>query len=801
MRGFSQDLRYALRGLRKNLSFTTIAVLTLALGIGANTAVFSVLNAVLLRPLPYRAPDELAVLFSEVPTQGLRVGRTAYGDVEQWRLQTQAFADMAVLDPVRLTLTTASGSEQVRVSRVSSNYFSVLGVEPAYGRTFSAEEADQRQRLSVISHDFWQARFGGSSDAIGRSIVIEGQPSRIIGVLPAELQFNDTEVWEPHTLFADWEALRVARGGGAWFVIARLRPNVTFDQAQAEMNTIARRLNEQSGTAVQRGISVVPFALYVTGSATRVALWMLTAAVSFVLLMAIANIAGLSLARSAGREREIAIRSALGASQMRIVRQLLIESVTLAVISGVASLLVAVASLRLILSMRPGGLARLDEAHLDSSAFAWTVALALLSGILIGLAPAMTTLRRNLKPAFQEGGRGASGGAAARRVRRVLVSAEFALAIMLLIGAGLLTRSLLNVQQVDPGFNPDGVLTLALSSPFAGAAQRVNYFERVLEQARGVAGVERAAITSEIFISGGPEQTITVEGSTRAVFERVRLRRDEISPEFFETLGTPLLSGRSISAADGPNAPRVAVINEVMARRLWPGQDAVGRRFKFGAADSTGPWFTVVGVARDMRRQGPEQEPIAQMFESLAQNPSRLVVLLVKTSADPVQMMGSVQAAVRQVEKGAPVYGVTTLDASLGQFQAQRRFQTSLLITFALIAMLLAAIGIYGLIRYSVATRMREISIRIAVGAQRGDILRMILREGLSLSLVGLGVGLVGAAALGRLLSGLVFGVTPIDPVTFVTVSVLLTLVAAAACYFPARRAARIEPVTALKYE
>ena len=486
MRGFSQDLRYALRGLRKNLSFTTIAVLTLALGIGANTAVFSVLNAVLLRPLPYRAPHELAVLFSEVPTQGLREGRTAYGDVEQWRRQTQTFADMAVEDPVRLTLTTASGSEQVRVSRVSSNYFSVLGVEPAYGRTFSAEEADQRQRLAVISHDFWQARFGGARDAIGRSIVIDGQPSRIIGVLPAELQFDDTEVWEPHTLFADWETLRVARGGGAWFVIARLRPNVTFDQAQAEMSTIARRLNEQSGAAVQRGISVVPLTLYVTGSATRVALWMLTAAVSFVLLMAIANIAGLSLARSAGREREIAIRSALGASQVRIVRQLLIESVTLAVISGIASLLVAVASLRLILSMRPGGLARLDEARLDSSAFAWTVALSLLSGILIGLAPAVTTLRRNLKPAFQEGGRGASGGAATRRIRRVLVSAEFALAIMLLVGAGLLTRSLLNVQQVDPGFNPDGVLTLQLASPFAGDCSA-----RELLRARARAGERR----------------------------------------------------------------------------------------------------------------------------------------------------------------------------------------------------------------------------------------------------------------------------------------------------------------------
>jgi putative ABC transport system permease protein len=801
MRGLSQDLRYALRGLRKNFSFTTIAVLTLALGIGANTAVFSVLNAVLLRPLPYDSPEQLAMLWSEVPTQSVREGRSAYGDAEEWRALSKSFADMAFFEPVRLTLTGGSGAEQVTANRVTPNYFSILGVQPSQGRVFTAAEADERQRVALISYKFWQTRFAGSLDAIGETMVLDRRPSRIIGIMPAEFQRDDTDVWEPHTMFADWDALRSARGAGPWFVLGRLRPGVTFEQAQAEMNAIALRVGAERGERVARGISVMPLTLHVTGSTTRLVLWMLTAAVSFVLLMAIANIAGLSLARSAGRDREMAIRAALGASQLRIVRQLLIESVTLAVISGIASVLVAVVSLRLILSMRPGGLGRLDEVRLDSSAFAWTVALSLLSGILIGLVPAMTTLRRNLKPAFQEGGRGASGGVATRRIRRVLVATEFALAIMLLVGAGLLTRSLLNVQQVDPGFNPEGVLTLQLASPFAADAQRVNYFERVLEQARGVAGVESAAIASEFFIGGNPEQTITVEGSTRAVSERVRLRRDEITSGFFETVGTPLMRGRSISPADGATASRVVVVNDIMARRLWPGQEAVGRRFKFGLADSPAPWFTVVGVVRDMRRQGPEHEPIPQVFESLAQNPSRLVTLLVKTSTDPARMMAAVQAAVRQVEKDAPVYGVTTLGASLGRFQAQRRFQTSLLLAFSLIAILLAAIGIYGLIRYSVATRMREISIRIAVGAQRTDILRMILREGLTLSVIGLAVGLVGAAAVGRLLSGLVFGITPTDPVTFVAVSVLLILVAAAACYVPARRAARIDPVVALKYE
>ena len=800
MHGFGHDLRYALRGLRKNPSFTIVAVLTLALGIGANTAVFSVLNAVLLRPLPYHAPEQLAMLWSEIPTQGLREGRSNYGDVEQWRAESKTFADMAVFDSVRLTLTGASGSEQISVNRVSPNIFALLGVQPSHGRTFSKVEADERQRVALISHRFWQTRFGGSLDAIGATLVLDRFPSRIIGILPAELQFDNDDVWEPHTLFPDWERLRVARGAGFWSVVARLRPGVTFEQAQAEMSAIARRVDEQSPAGGARGISVVPLGLHVTGSSTRLALWMLTGAVSFVLIMAIANIAGLSLARSAGRDREIAIRSALGASRTHIVRQLIVESVTLAVLSGIASLFVALAGIRLILSLRPGGLARIDEVRLDPWGFGWALTLSLLSGVLIGLAPALTTTRRNLKPAFQEGGRGASGGAATRRIRRVLVVAEFALAIMLLVGAGLLTRSLLNVQNVDPGFSTERVLSLQLASPiFPTPAQRVNYFERVLEQTKAVAGVEKAAIASEFFIGGNPEQAVTVEGSTRGASELVRFRRDEVTGDFFETVGTPLLRGRTFSAADGANAPKVAIVNDMMARRLWPGQDAVGRRFKLGTSDT--PWFAVVGVVGDMRRQGPEHDPIPQMFESLAQNPSRLVTLLVRTSTDPSRMMAAVQAAARQVEKDAPVYGVTTLENRLSQFNAQRRFQTSLLIAFALVALLLAAVGIYGLMSYSIATRIREISIRIAVGAQRRDILQMILREGLSLSLTGLALGLTGALWLGQLLSGFVFGITATDPLTFVAVSVLLTSVAAAACYFPARGAARVNPLVGLKYE
>ena len=609
-------------------------------------------------------------------------------------------------------------------------------------------------------------------------------------------------MWEPHTLFPDWEALRVARGPGSWFVVARLRPDVTFEQAQAEMTTIARRLNERSDASVQRGISVVPLSLHVTGSTTRLALWMLTGAVSFVLLMAVANIAGLSLARSAGRDREMAIRSALGASQGHIVRQLLIESVTLAIISGLAGLLVALTGIRVILALKPAGLARLDEVALDPWGFGWTLTLSLLCGILIGLAPAITATRRNLKPAFDDGARGSSAGAATRRVRRVLVVAEFALAIVLLVGAGLLTRSLLKVHDVDAGFSTERIVSMQLASPmFPSTAQRVDYFERALAQAKSVGGVESAAIASEFFIGGSPEQTVTVEGSTRSASERVRFRRDEITSDFFTTVGTPLVRGRFFSPTDGVNGPSVAIINESMARRLWPQQDPVGRRFRLGPAGANNTWFTVVGVAGDMRRQGLEHEPIPQMFEPLAQNPSRLVMLLVRTSSDPRLMMDEVHTAVRRAAKDAPVYGVTTLQDRLGDFTAERRFQTSLLIAFSLIALLLAAVGIYGLIGYSVATRLREISIRIAVGAEGRDILWMILREGLALSVSGLVVGLAGAIWLSRFLSSLVFGVAATDPVTFAAVSVLLIAVAALACYVPARRAARVDPLSALKYQ
>jgi putative ABC transport system permease protein len=795
-----RDLRYAARALRKNPIYTTTAAATLALAIGTNTAMFSVLDAVLLRPLPYRSPEQLAMLWTEDPTQNLREGRAALWDVEQWRRQSQTFADMATFDSVGTVLTGADSVEQIVGVSISPNLLPLLGVRPVLGRSFSTEESEQGRRLVMISHRFWQARFGGASDALGATLVLNGSPSQIIGILPAGFQVArvDADVWEPHT------TRRSVRGGQTWFVIGRVRPGVTFDQAQAEMSAVARRVNDQLPAAERnQGITVVPLSLYVVGPQSRMALWVLGGAVFFVLLIAAANVASLALARSVARAREMAVRAALGASAQRIVRQLLTESLLLAVVSGLMGTLLALAGIRFIRAFGPANLPRLNEVSLDLRVLGWALAISLLAGILVGLAPAMTTMRRDLRPSGEEGGRSVSGGTSSRRIRRGLVVAEFALAIVLLVGAGLLVRSWWYVSNIDPGFTPERVLVMELSSPtiVSVPAQRSDLYHRVLEQIQAVPGVESAGIIDDLFSTNPREHVLTVERDDGTVTERLRLTRDEVSADFFKTLGTPLRRGRFFSIGDQPEASRVAIINDALARRSWPGQDPVGRRFALGQRESESSWYRVVGVVGDMRRQGLERDALPQIFVSLAQNPpSRNVGFFIRTSSDdPLTMAGPLRAAVRRVEKNAPIYGVAPLEQQLGTYLTQRRFQTSLLAGFSVVALLMAAVGIYGLIQYSIATRTQEIGLRMAIGAQAADIFRMVIGEGLTLSLMGLALGLVGALWLGRAGSSLLFGVTAGDPLTFTAVSLLLTAVAIAACYFPARRAMRIDPLVALR--
>ncbi|RPI20926.1 MAG: FtsX-like permease family protein, partial [Acidobacteria bacterium] len=573
-----------------------------------------------------------------------------------------------------------------------------------------------------------------------------------------------------------------------------------------EMSAVARRLNDQLPAAERnRGISVVPLTLYMVGPQSRLALWMLGGTVFCVFLIAAANVTSLSLARSVARAREMAVRAALGASAGRIVRQLLTEGVLLAAVSGLIGSLLASVGVRLIRAFGPGNLPRLNEINLDLRVLGWALAISVLAGTLLGLAPAIATLRRDLRPSGEEGGRSVSGGAATRRIRRGLVVADFALAIVLLVGAGLLVRSWWYVNSIDPGFRPERVLVMELSAPptFSIPAQRTDLYDRVLETIQAVPDVKNAGIIGDLFIANSREQVVTVERDDGTVSERLRFAGDEVSADFFKAIGTPLLRGRFFSIGDGPDAPPVAIINDAMARRSWPGHDPVGKRFKLGPRNSDNRWCTVVGVVADMRRQGPEREPFPQMFVSLAQSPPpRSMDLFIRTSSDdPMAMAGALRAAVRRVEKNAPIYGVAPLEQQFGTYLAQRRFQTSLLIGFSIVALLMAAVGIYGLIQYSIVTRTQEIGIRMAVGAGAGEIFRMILGEGLKLSLTGLMLGLLGALWLGQAGSSLLFGVTPTDPLTFIVVSLLLIAVAVAACCFPARRAMEIEPIVALRQE
>jgi predicted permease len=796
----ARDLRHALRTLGKSPAFTTAAAATLALAIGASTTMFSVLNAVLLRPLPYRAPEQLAMLWTEDPTHNRREGRSALWDVEQWLTQSQSFAEMATFDSVTTTLTGAEGAEQIVGASISRNLLPLLGVQPVRGRRFPSDETGEQKPLVLISHRFWQARFGGSNDAIGATVVVNGLPSQIIGILPADFRIArlDADVWVPHPTRPS------VRGGQTWFVVGRLRPTVTFDQAQAEMSAVARRLSQQlPATERGQGISVVPLSLYMVGPQSRLALWMLGAAVSCVFLIAVANVTSLSLARSTARAREMAVRAALGASAGRIVRQLLTESVVLGAVSGLMGTLLAWVGIDLIRAFGPGNLPRLNEVSLDLRILGLALALSLLAGILVGLAPAIRAMRRDLRPPGEEGGRIVSGGAATRRTRRVLVVAEFALAIVLLVGAGLLVRSWQYVTRIDPGFIPERVLVVNITAPptFSVPAQRTDLYRRVLEQIQAVPGVENAGIIDDLFTGNPREQALTVERDAGTVSERVLFTRDEVSLDFFRTLGTPLLRGRAFSTGDRPEAPLVAIVNDALARHSWPGQDPMGRRFKLGPQDADGPWYSVVGVVGNMRRQGLEREALPQMFVSLAQNPpSRNVDLFIRTSSDdPLAMAEALRAAVGRVEKTAAISGVAPLEQQLGTYLTQRRFQTGLLTGFSVVALLMAAVGIYGLVQYSVATRTQEIGLRMAIGAQAGDIFRMMIGEGLTLSLSGLALGLVGAWWLGLAGSSLLFGVTASDPLTLAAVSLLLMAVAMAACYFPARRAMRIDPMVALR--
>ncbi len=803
MHTFLQDFRYSVRMLLKRPGFSLIAIITLALGIGANTAIFSVVNSLLLRPLPFPDSEQLTWVWMDNRGEGIREDIASWPNFEDWRTQNQTFQGMAGVRDRRFNLTGAGEPEELYGANVSANFFDLMRVTPARGRGFNADEEQQgRDQVVVIGHGLWQRRFGGNTNIVGQTLSLNGQPNTIIGVMPPGFQFpNKTEVWKP--LAADAQT-RAARGAFWLPVIGRLKPGVSRAQAQADMTAIAQRLEQQyPGTNTGFGVNVVLMHEQLVGK-MRTALWLLLGAVGCVLLIACANVANLLLARAATREKEVAIRAALGASRLRVIRQLLTESALLAVLGGGLGLLLARWGLSVLVAFAPSDLPRADSIAIDRRVLFFTLGLSLLTGVVFGLVPALQASKLGLGEVLKEGGRSSAGGG--QRTRSALVVAEIALALVLLTGAGLLLKSSWRLQQVNPGFTPEHVLKMRLSLPgskYPDGTNAAGFYQQLLENLSGLPGVQAAGMSSSVLLykihnSAG----ISIEGRPGpASGPRPELPLDSISPSYFQVMGMQVVQGRNFGEQDKRDGLPVAIVNETMARRFWPNEDPIGKRFTFGDTAPQANWLTVVGVVRDSRRQGLDAPIRMESFLPHAQRPLRAMEVVLRTSDDPLVMARSARSAVWSLDRDLPVSEIETVEHMLEARVAPRRFNLLLLSLFALVALLLAAVGIYGVMSYSVTQRTREIGIRVALGAQTRIVLKLIIGQGMRLALLGVGIGLAAAVALTRLMVGLLFGVSATDPLTFGAIALLLAGITLLACYFPARRAAKVDPLVALRYE
>ena len=807
-----QDFRFAGRMLSKNPGFTLVVVLTLGLGIGATSALFSMVEAVLLKPLPYQEASRLAVLWTDNVRQNLHEERTSYPNFEDWRKQNSTFEDMAFASAFTVNLTGGEEPERRVAGRASTNLFSLMGVKPILGRTFSSEEEKRGDRVIVISHGLWLRTFASSQAIVGRSLEVDGTKMTIVGVMPATFQFpaRTVDLWEPLTVFPNWSALRVKRNTPSGFVVGRLKRGVSFSQAQADMKLVGAQLAQHYPDFAASldffgfGVNVMPFNIFVTGRQVRVALGLLFGAVLLLLLIACTNVASLLLSRGAVRAREFATRMALGARKKRIVRQLLIESTVMYLISGALGVAFAATVDRLLIRLAPSDIPRLEEAGIDSGVLIFALVLSFLAAFIFGLFPALRVSGTNPHLALKGSGLEISESSAVARLRSLLVAGEFAVSVILLVGAGLLTRSFLRVQHVDPGFSSDHVLTArVVQSKFKSETQWRDFYEQALDHIGAIPGVEAVGAIDNFFFGSFPDEVVIVEGGQglSSGTSVSQVTDDGISPGYFQSLGVPLLRGRSFSEQDGTTSPRTAIINATMSRRFWPDQDPLGKRFKFAYQTAADPWTTVVGVVGDMHRDGVTRDPVSEIFLPLSQHPARGMDLVVRTSADPRSFARAVRAAIRSADKTAPVFDVTTLEDALRDQVAPRRFQTLLLSLFASLAVILSATGVYGLMHYSVTRRTHEIGVRIALGAEPIDVIRLVLEQGGRIAWLGILIGVIAAFSIERALSSLLFEVSATDPATFALATLLLFLVALAACYIPALRAANVDPMVALRYE
>jgi predicted permease len=813
MNTLSQDLRYAARVLLKSPGFTVVAVLAVALGIGANSAIFSVVNAVLLKPLAYKDPGQLILINHNYKKIDLKASVSAPGYI-YYRDNAKSFSDVSAFTGLNVNMTGEGEPERLQGMSVTSNLFQTLGAQAAKGRTFLGEENQEgHEKVVVLSDAFWHRRFGGV-DVLGKNITLNGEPYTVVGIMPPDFGFGREflppapDLWAPITFTPQQLDPNNNLTSEYLGVVARMKPGVGAGQAQAELNSIADDLRRQYMPGMDEsnwGLLATSFNEFVVGQ-IRTALWILLGAVGFVLLIACANVANLLLARAAARQKEIAVRTALGASRWRIVRQLLTESVLLSLTGGAMGLLLAMWGVDLLLKLNDNRLPRASEIGLDRNVLLFTFGVSLVTGIVFGLAPAFQTSRVNLHDTLKEGGR--SGSAGVRRgVRNSLVVVEITFAVVLLVGAGLLIRSFMRLQQVSPGFEPRGVLAMMVSLPankYADPVQRAAFERQMLEQVRALPGVKSAATITTLPMSGFNQSgSFGIEGKpTPRGQDSPHGDRWMASDDYFKTMGVPLVRGRFFDAHDTIDAPWVAIIDDAMARKYWPGEDPIGKRIAFEGTPQQPHWREVVGIVGHVKNQGLEGESRAQYYIPYAQNSgSPNLFVVVRTEGDPVSLAPSVRGAIAGVDRDLPVYRVATMERMVADSLAQRRFSMFLLGVFAFIALVLAVVGLYGVMSYGVAQRTHEIGLRMALGAQAGDILKMVVGQGLVLVAVGLAAGLLGALALTRAMSSLLYGVSSTDPLTYAGIALLLATVALIASYIPARRATKVDPMVALRYE
>ena len=811
-----QDLRYGARVLLKRPGFTVAAILTLALGIGGNAAIFSLVNSILLRPLPYRQPERLYTIWETIPKfrdrfPSLPVSARSFVD---WREQSTFFEQIAVISPSAMNLTDAGEPERLGAARVSANFFSLVGVDPQLGRTFvEGEDKPQAQPVAVISDSLWRRRFNNDLLVIGRSITIDGKGFTVVGVMPRNYPFprgkelhqfvnfeQRTDVWLP-LVFKPEDLVEV--GSFNYAVIARLRNGATREQAQAEISAIQSRIAQRTPALEDLGAILLPLQEALVGN-VRQGLTLMLAAVGFVLLIVCVNLANLMLSRAPLRRREFAIRMALGATRARLIAQLLTESLLLALIGGGLGVLLALWGVKALATSIPMDLPRLEEVRVDGPAVLYALLVSVATGALFGLWPAISATKLELNETLKVGGRALTKGPGSGRVSGALIVVEVGLSVLLLVGAGLLLRSFVRVMSVDKGFKAENVLIADLSlSPtkYMEVTNRREFYRRLMEQVDSLPGVRASCV-----ISGAPlakESTVTVITDERTpqvpILERPLVDRRYVSSGYFETMSIPLRQGRLFDESDRKRF--VAILSEKIASRLWPGEDPIGKRLREGDND---PATEVVGVVGDIRGSALEKDPSAAMYLPYWQGDiSDLsdMALMVRTNVDSQLLAGVLREEIRKLDAETPIAEIKTMERVVSESVSRRRFQMFLLSIFAGVAMLLAAVGIYGVVSYSVTERTNEIGIRLALGAERRDVFRLVLKEGMIPALMGVSIGLVAAFAFARVIKSLLFGVSATDPVTLFAIAAALTIVALLACWIPARRATKVDPMLALRYQ